>query len=172
MCYCHVPPSSGNSGIFLTIRPISSLAAWRMQLFQLPILSLPAVGNIVVMGIHLEFIRLLAIENIGGTVDADGFLLAYALETVKHEIRDLDQQRVVFAQKKFVYFTSGGRIISVIIQYQLDHSFDYCKIVYLPLMIVPALDHTRIGGGHVNLPKFEEQLVVFSNYLHQTPPFI
>lgn len=124
------------------------------------------------MGVHLELVWLLVVESIGGTVDADGLLLADALEAVKHEIGDLNQQGIVFTQEEFVYLTLGGRILSVIIQDQLDHSLDHCKIVYLLFMIVPALDHTGIGGGHVNLPEFKKELVVFPDYLRQTSPFI
>ena len=127
-----------------------------MQLFSLSVLSLPAIGNIVFMGVYLELIWLLVIENIGGTVDADGFLLAYTLETMKHEIRDLNQHRVVFDQEEFVYFTFGRGIISIIIQNQLDHSFDHCKIVYLLFMIMPSLYHTWIGCGHIDLPEFDK----------------
>ena len=60
------------------------------------------------MGIHLELVWLLVVESMGGTVYADGFLLADALEAVKHEIGDLDQQGVVFAQEEFVYLTFCG----------------------------------------------------------------
>ena len=64
---------------------------------HLSVLSIPDVGDVVLMRVDPELVRLLRTVGLAGHVDADGLLVAYAFETVQDQRRYFHQHGVVFA---------------------------------------------------------------------------
>ena len=124
------------------------------------------------MGMNPEFIRFPIAVRFGRGVDDDGLFRRNALKAVMDEGRDMDEDWVVRPRKEFVDLAAGRGALPAVIQDDLHHPPDDRHVVGLPFVVVPPLDHPRIGGRHIDLAKTLEHFVVGAQHLHQLAPLV
>jgi hypothetical protein len=124
------------------------------------------------MGIHTILIWILVVIDTGGAVDHQGLIHANAFEAVEDKGRYLQQQGIMVPHKKLVHFPVCGRSGPRIIQHYLHHAFYHHHVIGLLFVIVPALYHSGICAGEIYLAKFNKQLIVCPQHLHQSAALV
>jgi len=118
------------------------------------------------VGIHAELVGILVVVDFSRAVDYHRLVVAYALETMIYEGRNRQQDYLVLTQEKFVDLAMSCRALSGVIENDFHHAANAYEVIPLLLVIVPGLDRTRVGGGHVNLAEALEQ---FQYAMQQDP---
>src|SRR4030065_2684931 len=124
------------------------------------------------MRILSEFIGIFVIIRFRRNIYAYCFIARDALKPMVNIYRDLEKHWIMWSHKEFIYFFVGRRIFSAVIEDDLHHSSYYYHIIYLLFVVMPPLDHTRICSGHVNLPKFYEEVVIGAKHFHKSSSLI
>ena len=110
--------------------------------------------------------------DLRGNVDDDRFFFADAFPSVIDPVGHLNQLKVVDPDEEFIDLPFSRGTFSGIIKDQFDHPLDGADVIGLDLMIVPGLHHLRIGGGHIDLTKLEEQILIRSENRHHPSSII
>ena len=112
------------------------------------------------------------IIRLGDGVCHIGRLGAIGFEAVENKGRDVDKHGVVFTNEKLVDQFFGGRILSLVIEGDFCHAFNYYHVIGLILVIMPGFYHAGIAGGDIYLTEFLKHRVIAAEHFHQLSPLI
>ncbi len=93
----------------------------------------------------IEFIR---------NIQEISHLIPNSLKSMVYHRRNLDNYWIVVTDKELIYCLIGSRILSSIVQNDFHHPVNTGQMVGLLFMVMPRLNHIRIGCCYVNLTEF------------------
>jgi len=119
------------------------------------------------MRVYIYLVGVVIIISLSRAVDHDCLGLANALPAMEYIIGNLHQHQVMDTYKKLVYLPLGRGALTGVVENQFQHPADTDYVIYLLPMEVPPFDHPRISGGAIDLPEFDEKiLIIASEKLH------
>src|SRR5688572_2930571 len=137
-----------------------------------PIPAVPVIGNVVLVRVAADLVRLLVIVGLRGTVHEHRGLGSDPLHPVPHHGGDGDEDRILLAHEELVHRPLRRGALPVVVEHHLHHPLHDHEVVGLELVVVPPLHHARVRHGDIGLPELLEEGVVAAHHLHEIAPLV